>query len=124
MERYRQPYLEPSSREPLYRFPNEVPVAGRPADVAAMVEAYHEWLLESEVPKLFFYAAPGARCREDTVKYYRERLKNVRVVNVPGRHWIQEDDPHLIGKELAEWTVRAVLGGDGGKDKKDTGVSD
>jgi haloalkane dehalogenase len=37
MNRYREPYLEPKSREPLWRWPNEIPIGGEPADVAAVV---------------------------------------------------------------------------------------
>jgi haloalkane dehalogenase len=33
MTAYRKPFLDPASREPVYRFPNELPIAGAPADV-------------------------------------------------------------------------------------------
>lgn len=114
MEHYRAPFSEPSSREPLYRCPNEVPVEGKPADMAAIVETYHAWLLENEIPKLFFYATPGVVIGEELASQYRKTLKNARSVSVgPGRHWIQEDNPHLIGSELAKWMERVVLGDDG-----------
>ena len=114
MEHYRAPYAEPSSREPLYRWPNEVAIEGKPADVAAIVETYHAWLLESEIPKLFFYATPGVIVGEELASYYRETLKNTKTVNIgPGRHWIQEDNPHLIGSELAKWMEQVVLHEDG-----------
>ena len=113
MTHYRRPYLEEepvsasnssSSREPLYRWPNEAPIDGQPKDVSAIVEAYHAWLLDSEVPKLLFHARPGAAIREKQVRKYRALLKNARIVDVgPGVHWIQEDNPHLIGRELAGW---------------------
>jgi haloalkane dehalogenase len=60
MRAYREPFLDRSSREPLYRFPNELPIAGAPADTWAMAEAYQAWLLETETPKLFFWAEPGS----------------------------------------------------------------
>lgn len=117
MAHYRRPYLEPAStREPLYRWPNEIAIDGKPEDVAAIVQAYHAWLLESEVPKLLFHGTPGAIIRAEQVRKYEAMLKNVRVVNVgPGMHWIQEDNPHLIGRELAEWMQGVVLGGGGVK---------
>jgi len=38
------------------------------------------------------------------VAWSRKHLKNLRVVNVgPGIHYIQEDNPHRIGQELANW---------------------
>ena len=113
MEHYRAPYAEPSSREPLYRWPNEVAIEGKPADVAAIVEKYHSWLLKTEIPKLFFYATPGVIIGEELASHYRETLKNTKTVNIgPGRHWIQEDNPYLIGSELAKWMEQAVLGED------------
>src|SRR6516162_1044451 len=40
MNHYRQPFLEPKSRKPIWRWPNEIPNAGEPADVAAAVVDY------------------------------------------------------------------------------------
>ena len=51
---YRAPYLQESSREVPYRWANEVPIEGSPADVYEIVETYHKWLLENDIPKLFF----------------------------------------------------------------------
>ena len=114
LEHYRRPFLEPSSREPIYRWANEVPVDGEPADVAAAVGSYHAWLLDSEIPKLFFYATPGAIINEKLAIQYRETLKNARSVDLgPGNHWLQEDHPHLIGSELAKWMEQVVLSEDG-----------
>jgi len=48
------------SREPVYRFPNELPIAGAPSMSGPWAEAYHAWLLDTEIPKLFFWAEPGA----------------------------------------------------------------
>ena len=111
MEHYRAPYIEPSSREPLYRWPNEIPVEGEPKDVAAIVETYHAWLLKTEVPKLFFHATPGAIINEELASYYMETLKNVTSVNIgAGQHWLQEENPHLIGAELAKWMHQVILG--------------
>lgn len=97
MEQYRAPYVEPSDREPLYRWPNEAAIGEEPADMAAVVQAYHTWLMESEVPKLFFYGTSRAIIGEELAAYYRESWKNTRRVDVgPGRLWLVEDNPHLI----------------------------
>jgi haloalkane dehalogenase len=60
MNRYREPFLEPKSREPLWRWPNEIPVGGEPADVEAVVTGYNLKLQQSDIPKLLLYATPGA----------------------------------------------------------------
>ena len=49
LQHYREPFLDPSTREPLYRWPNEAPMSGQPAEVAAIIQAYHDWLLESDI---------------------------------------------------------------------------
>ena len=116
MEHYRAPYLEQSSREPLYRWANEVPIEGNPADVYAIAEKFHAWLLSSEVPKLFFWATPGIVIGEELAGWYKKTLRNVRSVGIgPGKHYLQEDNPHFIGTELAKWIDQAILAETRGK---------
>jgi len=104
MAAYRQPFLDPASREPVYRFPNELPIAGAPADVWAMVEAYQAWMLESEIPKLLLWAEPGAFIPPKRAAWLQARLKSCKSVPLgPGRHFVQEDHADLIGQEIAGW---------------------
>lgn len=104
MDAYRAPFADPRDREPLYRFPNELPIAGQPEDVYAAAEAYHEWLLKSDVEKLFLWASPGAVVSEAGAQFYSRNLRNCHSVHVgAGLHYIQEDHPHLIGDEIAKW---------------------
>ena len=101
---YRQPFLDPASREPVYRFPNELPIAGAPIDVWAMVEAYHAWLMDSEIQKLLFWADPGAFISPKRAAWLQTRLKNCTSVPLgAGRHYLQEDHPDAIGTEIAKW---------------------
>ncbi|UKZ97179.1 uncharacterized protein TrAFT101_011945 [Trichoderma asperellum] len=104
MEHYRRPYLEPESREPLWRFPNDIPIEGHPADVWEKVIKYIDWLLHTTVPKLFFWAEPGVVITKETVKGLVEELQNTKIVFLgPGLHYFQEDYPHTIGREIAQW---------------------
>ncbi len=110
MERYREPYLDPASRKPLWRWPNELPIAGEPAEVVDAVATYNGWLQESDVPKLLFHAAPGALVPPEMVEWCVANLENLETVDLgEGIHFLQEDHPHEIGTELARW-----LGGLGG----------
>ncbi len=107
MDHYREPFLDPSSRKPVWRWPNEIPIEGEPSDVAELVGRYSAWLRETEIPKLLFYATPGALLGEAGVSRARENLENLEVVHIgPGIHFLQEDNPHLIGEKLAEWYRR------------------
>ena len=54
----------------LWRWPNEVPIDGVPPDVTEVVETYNQWLQQSDLPKLLFYATPGHR-----EKPYRHRCR-------------------------------------------------
>lgn len=103
MERYRQPYLEPGeSRRPTLTWPREIPISGEPADVVEIAAAYAEYLAETETPKLFVNAEPGAILRGPQREFCRT-WKNQTEITVPGNHFVQEDSPHEIGEAIREW---------------------
>ena len=60
MDYYRAPYTDPPTRKPVWRWPNEIPIAGEPANVVTAVEAYNAKLQQSALPKLLFSCTPGA----------------------------------------------------------------
>ena len=104
MDYYRAPYTDPPTRKPLWRWPNEIPIAGEPANVVAAVEEYNRQLQQSPLPKLLFCATPGALVPAPLVEWCQHHLSNLKVVDIgPGIHFIQEDNPQLIGTELANW---------------------
>jgi len=107
MDRYREPFLDVSTRKPLWRWPNEVPIVGQPPDVVAAVGAYNAWLQETEIPKLLFHARPGALIRTEAVEWCCANLANLETVDIgTGIHFVQEDAPEEIGRGLAEWVRR------------------
>jgi haloalkane dehalogenase len=109
MQHYRKPFLDPKDREPVYRFPNEIPFDGYPTDVAKRVDDYWAWLQGSEVPKLMFWADPGAIIPPKKAREIEIGLKNVRSVGIgPGNHYLQEDNPRLIGEETRKFVQEVV----------------
>jgi haloalkane dehalogenase len=79
-------------------------MAGAPADIYTMVSAYHDWLLETEKPKLLFWAKPGGLISPDKAAWYQTRLKNCQSIGVgEGIHYLQEHHPEAIGKGIAKW---------------------
>ena len=107
MDHYRAPFPTVASRKPLWRWPKQVPFAGRPVAVVDAVSAYHQWLQQTTLPKLLLYAQPGAITRASMVEWCKQSLNNLKTVDIgPGRHFIQEDQPHKIGAEIAEWITR------------------
>jgi len=104
MDAYRAPFLEPSDREPIYVWPNEIPIAGEPARNVAVVEAIGQWLATSDQPKLVLYASPGALTPPEAAAWMAENFNNTQTRFIGnGLHYIQEDQPEAIGRNLADW---------------------
>jgi haloalkane dehalogenase len=105
---YRAPFPTPESRVPTWRFPNELPIAGKPADVYSTIEHAHMALSRSSYPKLLFVGDPGTLVSPVFADSFANRLNNCRVLHVgPGRHYLQEDHPEAIGQAIAEWINNA-----------------
>ncbi|SIT35697.1 Haloalkane dehalogenase [Paraburkholderia ribeironis] len=106
---YRAPFPTPESRRPTWRFPNELPIAGEPADVYSTLEKAHRALAESSYPKLLFTANPGALVSPAVAEAFVKRLKDCRVVELgEGLHYLQEDHPEVIGAAVKEWIERLI----------------
>ena len=106
MNVYRRPYLEPGeSRRPTLTWPRELPINGEPEDVVSIVDDYSKWLAQSDVPKLFVNAAPGAILTGSQREFCRT-WPNQEEVTVRGVHFVQEDSPHEIGEAVATFVRR------------------
>jgi len=103
MAAYRRPFAEPGeARRPTLSWPRQIPIAGEPAEVVAIVEAYGDWLKSSDLPKLFINAEPGAILTGPQREFCRSWPNQVEVT-VSGIHFIQEDSPDDIGSSIADW---------------------
>jgi haloalkane dehalogenase len=101
---YRAPFPTPQSRRPTWRFPNELPIAGEPADVYATLEAAHAALASSRYPKLLFAGDPGALVSPAFAEHFAASLHNCKLVQLgAGAHFLQEDHPETIGRSVAAW---------------------
>jgi haloalkane dehalogenase len=99
---YRAPFPTPESRRPTWRFPNELPIAGEPADVYATMARAHAALAQSTYPKLLFAADPGALVSPALAEEFASQLKDCRLVELgEGVHFLQEDHPETIGRSVA-----------------------
>jgi len=104
MNYYREPYETVESRKPVWKWPNEIPIDGEPADVHEIVTNYNQWLQETEVPMILFHATPGIIITEPVVEWIKDNLKNIETVDIgEGLHYVQEDNPHAIGEALSDW---------------------
>src|ERR1700693_2412846 len=82
MSVYRAPFPTLESRRPTWRFPNEIPIAGEPADVHSTLEKAHRALADSSYPKLLFAGNPGALVSPPFAERFAKGLKNCRVVQL------------------------------------------
>src|SRR5260370_1122148 len=85
--------------------PRGIPTDGEPADVAAIVPAYAEWLSTSPLPKLFINAEPGSILVGAQREFCR-RWPNQQEVTVRGSHFVQEDSPAEIGRAIVAFLRR------------------
>jgi haloalkane dehalogenase len=100
---YRRRYRDPGeSRRPTLTWPREIPIAGEPPDVVAIVDGYARWLSRSPVPKLFINAEPGSILTGAQREFCRTWPSQTEVT-VRGSHFIQEDSPAEIGHAIAEF---------------------
>ncbi|GBE00029.1 haloalkane dehalogenase [bacterium BMS3Abin07] len=101
---YREPFKRLKDRKPIRRWPNEIPIDGQPVDVTEIVQYYSRKLQESDLSKLLFFANPGGIITSTVVEWCQQNLKNLKTIDIgKGIHYLQEDNPHLIGSELAKW---------------------
>lgn len=108
MDEYRRPFLHAGEdRRPTLTWPRQIPIDGEPADVHKIVSDYAAWLSESEVPKLFINAEPGAILHGPQREFCRQFRRQTEIT-VPGIHFIQEDSPEEIGQAIAAWRKEIV----------------
>jgi len=106
MSVYRAPFATPESRRPTWRFPNELPIKGEPADVYAILEKAHHALAQSIYPKLLFVGDPGAIITPTFAEQFAGGLNSCRLVKLnSGLHFLQEDHPDVIGANVKKWLV-------------------
>ena len=109
MDHYRRPFANAGEdRRPTLSWPRNIPIDGEPAEVVAVVDEYRSWLAESDVPKLFINADPGA-ILTGRIRDYVRSWRTLTEITVPGVHFIQEDSPDEIGSAIAQF-VRQLRG--------------
>ena len=110
MEVYRRHYRNPGpSRMPMLAWTRDLPIAGEPADVVAIVESYSRWLSQSPIPKLFIDADPAGFLIGAQREFCR-RWPNQQVVTVRGSHFLQEDSPEEVGEACARFVAKVLAG--------------
>ncbi|KBE76229.1 haloalkane dehalogenase [Mycobacterium tuberculosis] len=106
MNHYRRPFVNGGEdRRPTLSWPRNLPIDGEPAEVVALVNEYRSWLEETDMPKLFINAEPGAIIT-GRIRDYVRSWPNQTEITVPGVHFVQEDSPEEIGAAIAQFVRR------------------
>jgi haloalkane dehalogenase len=102
MAHYRAPFTAEADRQVTLNWPRQIPIAGEPPHMVALVQRYADWLSQSPVPKLFINAEPGSILVGSQREFCRS-WPNQTEVTVKGLHFIQEDSGPEIGHAVATW---------------------
>ena len=106
MNEYRRPFANAGEdRRPTLTWPRQIAIGGEPEITAKIIGDYSAWLAESDVPKLFVNAEPGAMIAGPVRDLVRS-WPNISEVTVAGRHFIQEDSPDEIGQAIKHWHAK------------------
>jgi len=106
-DEYRRPFQNRQDRWPTLTWPRQIPVGGDPADVTEIAADYAAWMAQTDMPKLFVNAEPGAILVGAPRQSCRE-WPNQREVTVAGSHFIQEDSGKEIGHAVAAWIRSSI----------------
>lgn len=107
---YEEPFPNVESRKAVRQWPCEIPINGEPKDVHRIVENYFMWLQKTQLPKLFFYAKPGGIISQEKADWIQKNIPSTKSIFIgDGIHYLQEDNPHLIGEELQKWYTSDLL---------------
>ncbi len=102
MATYRAPFADAPDRQVMLNWPREIPIAGEPPHMVALVQSYADWLAQSTIPKLFINADPGS-ILVGAQRDFCRTWPNQTEVTVKGLHFVQEDSGADIGRAVALW---------------------
>jgi pimeloyl-ACP methyl ester carboxylesterase/tetratricopeptide (TPR) repeat protein len=104
---YRAPFRDVASRKPIHVL-RQASGNRRNSQISA---AYGRWLSDASVPKLLIDFTPGWLLRDRHVQSARATMRNLTVVDGGfGLHYVQEDEPEVIGRAIAEWMEANGIG--------------
>ncbi len=108
MNQYRRPFPTPESRKSLLQYVRDFPKGnGEPKSTVDFIHDYSERLKQSLVPKLMFYGIPGLLTTIADVKWAKDHLPNLEIVDLgEALHLAPESAPLLFANELVEWYER------------------
>ena len=87
----------------------ELPIAGEPADVVAIVADYARFFSTTLIPKLFIDAEPGGFLIGAQREFCRV-WPNQEQITIKGAHFLQEEAPDEVGEAIARYIAKVLVG--------------
>lgn len=107
LEVYNAPFPTEESRAQVNQWPNEIPIDQQPQETHDIITAYNAFMEETNIPWLFFYSTPGVMATPEAADYWTDRAQNIETVYIGhGLHYVQEDHPYVIGRQISDWLRR------------------
>ena len=109
---YRAPFADIEVRERvlLQAGPANAPIGGRAdsrSGSGAFINAYADWLRDTETPKLLLHAKPGLINGRRAVRQAKKTFTNLDTVLLGrGAHFLPEDHPDAIAREIVKFLDR------------------
>jgi haloalkane dehalogenase len=104
MKHYREPFQHPGTDKPILQYIRELPKGAGKTEVDKLIDAYSVRLTKSKLPKLMLYSLPGFITTMATVKWAKDHLPNLEIVDIGEElHLGQESCPGLIGEAISVW---------------------
>lgn len=104
---YGVPYQTLESRQPVWSWPLEVPIGGKPAHNVNMMNEIAAFMQTTDMPVLLAYAEPGIITPPQAVPAFTSMIDNLETAFIgQGLHYVQEDQPDAIGRALDDWLRR------------------
>ncbi len=103
---YRAAYPGPEFRRPMLQWAREFPLDGEPAEVAARIVGYGEWMRQSvDVPKLLMTVTPATGLGSaEAIAWARRNTSSLQVEHLgEAGHQAPEQIPVAIGQAVARW---------------------
>lgn len=101
---YREPYLKPEYRKPLWQYIQDLPLPNGPQDVKDLFARYTEGMQKLPMPKLLLYSMPGLLTTMEIVTWIQKHLPNIELVDLgEALHCPQETCPESVSNGLVNW---------------------
>jgi len=101
---YHAPFATYNSRYAMRAVVGALPVDGFPKAAHDSMQAYSDWLCTTtDLPKLMLVASKPLVGKPQFVAWTAEHFPNLKVVELEGAHFLQENAPDKVSAVIIEW---------------------